>query len=127
MAEEEAEDGEGAEEDEEHVGGEGHRARPPHRAVVVNQPAADRAHGPAPGSSRSHRGRGVDEAGPAAGSGGGVRLSLSLSHAQDKYLGLLSWAVGLIRMEAISWEVLFGAWADPLPKFRPAQLAVSEP
>lgn len=49
VAEEEAEDGEGAEEDEEHVGGEGHRAGPPHRAVVVDQPPAHRAHGPTPG------------------------------------------------------------------------------
>ena len=45
VAEEEAEDGERAEEDEEHVGGEGRHAGSPHRAVVVDQPLA---HRPAP-------------------------------------------------------------------------------
>jgi hypothetical protein len=51
VAEEEAQYGERAEEDEEHVGGEGHGAGAPHRAVVVHQPPAHRAHRPAPGSS----------------------------------------------------------------------------
>ena len=58
VAEEEAEDGERAEEDEEHVGGEGHRAGAPHRAVVVDQPPAHRDHRPPPGP-RPPRRRGV--------------------------------------------------------------------
>jgi hypothetical protein len=49
VAEEEAEDGERAEEDEEHVCCKGHRAGSPYRAVVVDQPPTHRANRPPAG------------------------------------------------------------------------------